>query len=160
MKKDKKYYKKLDKRSKEYRDWKKLQETLEDEVIEIEDKESEGLGDTLEKVFKKTGVKKVVEFLANGKDCGCDKRKAILNEMFRYKPECLVKSEYDYLNEYNKRHNPTRFSKDDVFKLTRMYQRIFKQRVSVCFNCNSAVKTMNDVVDNLNKVLKTYEDDL
>ncbi len=41
-------------------------------------KKSKGLGDTVEKVTKATGIKKVVElFTPEGKDCGCDKRKDV-----------------------------------------------------------------------------------
>ena len=35
---------------------------------------SKGLGDTVEKITKATGIEKVVKFIA-GEDCGCDKRK-------------------------------------------------------------------------------------
>lgn len=39
------------------------------------------LGDDIERVTKATGVKKAVDYLAKraGKDCGCNKRKAALN---------------------------------------------------------------------------------
>ena len=42
---------------------------------------SKGLGDTIEKITAATGIKKVVEKVANttGKDCGCNKRKEVLN---------------------------------------------------------------------------------
>jgi hypothetical protein len=42
---------------------------------------SKGLGDTIEKITTATGVKNVVEKVskATGKDCGCNKRKEILN---------------------------------------------------------------------------------
>jgi hypothetical protein len=43
---------------------------------------SKGLGDTIEKVTKATGIKKVVESVV--KDCGCNKRKEKLNKMFPY----------------------------------------------------------------------------
>lgn len=48
---------------------------------------SKGLGDTIEKITRVTGVKKVVEAVAEatGKDCGCNKRKEKLNELFPYK---------------------------------------------------------------------------
>lgn len=48
---------------------------------------SKGLGDSIEKFTKATGIKKVVEATANamGKDCGCNKRKNKLNKMFPYK---------------------------------------------------------------------------
>jgi hypothetical protein len=39
------------------------------------------LGDRIEKVTKATGVKAAVDYVAKktGKDCGCNKRKAALN---------------------------------------------------------------------------------
>jgi fructose-1-phosphate kinase PfkB-like protein len=46
-------------------------------------KQSEGLGDTVEKVLKATGIDKVAKFIL-GEDCGCDDRKATLNRLFPY----------------------------------------------------------------------------
>jgi hypothetical protein len=48
---------------------------------------SKGLGDTVEKIMKATGVKKVVETATKAvgvKDCGCDKRRDTLNRIFPY----------------------------------------------------------------------------
>lgn len=47
---------------------------------------SKGLGDTIEKITKATGIKKVVETVAKvaNKDCGCGKRKETLNNLFPY----------------------------------------------------------------------------
>ena len=47
---------------------------------------SKGLGDTIEKFTKATGIKKVVDTVAKvtGKDCGCDKRQQVLNRFFPY----------------------------------------------------------------------------
>ena len=49
--------------------------------------QSKGLGDTLEKITKATGIKRVVETVskATGKDCGCKGRKDKLNKAFPYK---------------------------------------------------------------------------
>ena len=49
---------------------------------------SKGLGDTVEKITKATGIKKVVDTVAKatGKDCGCGARKEKLNIMFPYNP--------------------------------------------------------------------------
>lgn len=47
------YYQALDKRSKEYKEWKKAQEAA-----------PSGLGDTIEKITEATGIKAVVKFLA------------------------------------------------------------------------------------------------
>ena len=48
---------------------------------------SKGVGDSIEKFTKATGIKKVVNKIskATGKDCGCGKRKDTLNRMFPYK---------------------------------------------------------------------------
>ena len=47
---------------------------------------SKGLGDSIEKFTKATGIKKVVDTVAKktGKDCGCNKRKENLNRLFPY----------------------------------------------------------------------------
>ena len=49
-------------------------------------KKSKGLGDSIEKITKATGIKKVVDTVskATGKDCGCGKRKDTLNRLFPY----------------------------------------------------------------------------
>tara|TARA_R100001163_G_scaffold35478_1_gene27295 strand:+ start:1376 stop:1528 length:153 start_codon:yes stop_codon:yes gene_type:complete len=46
---------------------------------------SKGLGDSIEKITRATGLKQVVESVS--KDCGCKKRKEKLNKMFPYKNE-------------------------------------------------------------------------
>lgn len=47
---------------------------------------SRGLGDSIEKFTKATGIKKVVDTVAKatGGDCGCNKRKDTLNRVFPY----------------------------------------------------------------------------
>tara|TARA_Y100000389_G_scaffold23505_1_gene20155 strand:- start:320 stop:487 length:168 start_codon:yes stop_codon:yes gene_type:complete len=47
---------------------------------------SKGLGDTVEKFTKVTGIKKVVNTISEktGKECGCNKRKEKLNKKFPY----------------------------------------------------------------------------
>ena len=42
-------------------------------------KKSEGLGDTVEKFTKATGIQKVIEKIAEktGRSCGCDKRRGM-----------------------------------------------------------------------------------
>lgn len=48
--------------------------------------ESKGLGDTVEKISKATGIKTVVDKVSEGLNipCGCGKRKDALNQMFPY----------------------------------------------------------------------------
>lgn len=48
---------------------------------------SKGLGDTIQKVFKKTGIEKIAKGYekATGKSCGCAARKEKLNKVFPYK---------------------------------------------------------------------------
>ena len=48
--------------------------------------ESRGLGDTIAKITKVTGIKKAVDtvFNAINKDCGCTERQSKLNKMFPY----------------------------------------------------------------------------
>ena len=52
----------------------------------MEKNKSKGLGDTVAKITKATGIKKVVDTVAKatGKDCGCNKRQDTLNRLFPY----------------------------------------------------------------------------
>jgi len=55
---------------------------------EIKNQKSSGLGDTVAKITNTFGLDKVAEAVANavGKDdCGCNKRRQKLNDMFPYK---------------------------------------------------------------------------
>ena len=49
---------------------------------------SKGLGDTIEKITKLTGIKSLAQMGARAvgkKDCGCNKRKEVFNKAFPYK---------------------------------------------------------------------------
>ena len=66
-------------------------ETMQEQQFFMDDPripiESRGIGDTLAKITKATGIKKAVDtvFDAIGKDCGCTERQSKLNRMFPYK---------------------------------------------------------------------------
>jgi len=112
-----------DKRTKEYKEWKAKHAQA-----------SEGLGDTVEKITKATGIKKAVKFLA-GEDCGCDERKVKLNEMFRYKkPECLTEQEFDLIKmAVETKKNKWTPEEQETYK--NIYERIFKTKVE-CTPCS------------------------
>jgi hypothetical protein len=63
-----------------------LTKTKKQESV-INENRSAGLGDTVEKIADATGVKKVVDNIYStiGKDCGCNKRKQLLNKLMPYK---------------------------------------------------------------------------
>lgn len=53
----------------------------------MEDNQSRGLGDTIQKITEYTGIKKLVEAVTEAAgidDCGCEARRRALNEAFPY----------------------------------------------------------------------------
>ena len=53
----------------------------------MKNEKPKGLGDSLENFFQKTGIKSAVKAgakLAGVKNCGCNKRKEVLNQAFPY----------------------------------------------------------------------------
>jgi glycerol dehydrogenase-like iron-containing ADH family enzyme len=54
--------------------------------IVYHDTKSKGLGDTIAKITAATGIKKVVDTIAEatGTDCGCSARQEKLNDIFTY----------------------------------------------------------------------------
>ena len=119
-------------------------------------KQSEGLGDTVEKVFKATGIDKVAKFIL-GEDCGCDDRKATLNRLFPYqKPECLTEKEYKYLDKHFSKYktNTGTLRAAQLRELYTIYNRVMHQTKKPS-NCPSCVR---NVLSNLKSVYLTYED--
>ena len=117
-----------DKRTKRYKEW----------VAKYE-KQSDGVGDTVEKITKATGIKAAVDgvFDALGKECGCDKRKETLNKMFPYnKPNCLTQDEHSYLTDfYSQERN--RITGQQQRELLTIYNRVFNynDKMTNCGTC-------------------------
>lgn len=129
-----------DKRTKEYKQWKKNHEAS-----------ISGLGDVVEKITTATGIKKAVKFLA-GEDCGCDERKEKLNKLFpRQKPECFTASEYELVKDAIESKKNT-FTAEEVKKYVAIYNRIFNQKF-IGTSCDSC---FSNVWDSLKKVYNQY----
>jgi len=132
----------MDKRTKEYKEWLKSQET-------------EGLGDVVENVLEKTGIAKVAKFIL-GEDCGCEERKIKLNQMFpSQKPLCLEEDEYNFLTEYFEKDSKT-VKIQEQRDLLKIYNRVFRQKnareTSSCASC------VREMVSKLRRLYKEYED--
>ena len=137
-----------DKRTKAYKEWKAKFE------LENESK-SKGLGDTVEKVFKATGVDKVAKWLF-GEDCGCKERKEKLNYLFPYqKPLCLKQSEHKILTNYFVR-NSDQIKESEQKELLGIYNRVFKdnRELTSCSSC-----FLNGVWKKLERIYKEYENE-
>ena len=134
-----------DKRTKAYKEWKAK---FEKENAN----KSKGLGDTVSKITKATGIKDVVKFVA-GEDCGCDERQEKLNELFKYRNvECLTEDEYKILAKYfdNDTRIYDRFAQKELFAIA---NRIFKIRITGCTSCAFKGKVLNP----LKSVYSTYK---
>jgi hypothetical protein len=138
------YYESLDKRTKEYKEWKEKQELR-----------SQGLGDDIAKAAEATGLNKVATKVAEAlgfNDCGCDERKAVANRWFPYDtPKCLEEEEYFYLKAFYGKPR-TRITGDEQRELFKIHNRIFKQQQDAT-NCAPCVKR---VVQKLERVLGVY----
>ena len=116
---------------------------------------SKGLGDTIEKITKATGIKAGVDYVFDklGVDCGCEKRKKRLNSLFPYKkPECLNAEEYETLKDIFK-HINNRLGATEQQKLLKIHNRIFNQHRQMS-TCGSCVK---ELVDTMRKLFNEYE---
>ena len=129
-----------DKRTKEYKEWKANYE-----------KESTGLGDTIAKITKATGIDKAVKFLA-GEDCGCDARQEAMNKAFRYKrPKCLLENEFIYLEMWFSKHR-NNVKPTEQKELLKIYNRVFSDK-KIMTSCGSCIRS---VTNELNSLYKTY----
>ena len=118
-------------------------------------KKSKGLGDTIEKFTEATGIKKVVKWIA-GEDCGCDKRKEKLNQIFKYKsnPECLNESEYNYLTDFFKINKQT-LKYDEQREILAISNRVFneKRELSTCGSC------VRELINQMKRLYDIYKEE-
>lgn len=117
---------------------------------------AKGLGDTIEQITEATGIKAAVEMFskATGIDCGCDERKAKLNELFSYsrKVNCLTETDYNLLSDLITKNTLT---PADQKILTDIYYNVFNYRLqlSACGSCWAGK------VQELRKVYNEYKVD-
>ena len=111
---------------------------------------SKGLGDSIEKFTKKTGIKKVVEKVSEvtGIDCGCNERKNLLNKIFPYRnTECLTDEEYSWLDSfYSSRRSE--LTHQEQIKMVAIHNRVLAARREVS-SCGSWVRDMVNIMKRL-----------
>ena len=123
---------------------------------------SKGLGDDIEKVTKKTGVKKAVDWFSEktGVDCGCEKRKEKLNKLFSYKRtvNCMTKSQFESWKSLKERYpeNELRQIKgEDKELISSLHAELFNHKKSV--PCSSCPGVWISWVEDIEKVYEKYE---
>ena len=139
--------KNVDKRSKQYREYKAWLKSFNEE----QSKKPDGLGDVVKSITKATGIDKLVKFIA-GEDCGCDERQALLNKEFHFsKPNCLDELEYNWLSKFYKerKYNITFEQRERLYII---YNRVFGTTLknSTCSSC------LRGVINKLETIIKTY----
>lgn len=116
-------------------------------------KKSRGLGDTIEKIIHAAGLQIFVE----GKDCGCEKRKEKLNELFpyRFKARCLTEQEYNSWKDFKAVRTLT-ISREQVNYVCELYASVFNRPIWFpCASCSP--KPLISMIDKLDKVYDSYE---
>ena len=118
----------MDKRTKEYKEWVKAQKEAE----------TTGLGDVVEKVAKKTGIKKAVEFVA-GEDCGCNERKKKWNKIrLQWQPvRCFTEEQFNWWTKFRE-ENPAKITNEHWNMINEIHKTVFskffKKRPSCCID--------------------------
>ena len=150
------YFEELDKRSKEYREykqWLKAKESYKNLKENVEKDTSIGLGDVVESITKATGIKKVVEAITD--DCGCDERKEKLNKIHVWKKrnvQCVKEEDYEWLKE-NVKESKSRYTFEERERLVNIYNYIYntKEKNSNCSSC------IRGLVKTLRRYLEVYD---
>jgi len=97
-------------------------------------KKSKGLGDSVEKVLKATGIDKVAKKLL-GDDCGCEERKQALNKLYPYSRQ-MTEDEIAIYEEVMSRTKGTITGSDQAI-LVKIYNKLFNanKKTSSCGSC-------------------------
>lgn len=127
--------------------------------------QSAGLGDTVEKIIKGSGIKRLVDLVTGEKDCGCEKRKEFLNQLWRYKlePKCLTPDEVkEYHNFILSRKIFLKGNGKAIGKLTKketefvcdFFGIVFNQKITYpsCSSCSGTASKLVDMIYKLDTV--------
>ena len=118
---------------------------------------SGGLGTDIANVLEATGVKKLVEIFVDGKDCGCEERKAKLDNLFpyRFKARCFTEKEYNQYKEF-KATRTLKMEWSQVVYVCDLFADVFsRQKWYPCAGCSP--KPLIGMIDKLDKVFESYE---
>ena len=150
-----------DKRGKKY----KKMKLAYDKSIETKNVDDVGIGTTIEKVLKATGVSKLVEvFTPEGKDCGCDERKRLLNNSPTFnvsqKPKrCMDKAMFEAYDNFVKSREVDKWSAEQAKLVFDSYEWVFALRYDtkrMCANCNGTANILKMITASLDKVYDSY----
>lgn len=139
-----------DKRTKEYKKWKR--------------ENMAGLGDAVEYALNETPLKAVTNVVKkavfkDGKDCGCDKRKEALNKLlpFSHKPaRCLTEKEYKEYGELKKSITLKTLSNNQRLYICKLFASVFNRGYHCpCPTCT--IRPLFTMIDYLDKVFDSYE---
>ena len=150
-----------DKRGKKYKKMKLAYE----KTIETKNVDDVGIGTTIEKVLKATGVSKLVEvFTPEGKDCGCDERKRLLNNSPTFnvsqKPKrCMDKAMFEAYDNFVQSREVDKWSAEQAKLVFDTYEWVFALRYDtnrMCANCNGTANILKMITASLDKVHESY----
>lgn len=150
-----------DKRGKKY----KKMKLAYDKSIETKNVDDVGIGTTIEKVLKATGVSKLVEvFTPEGKDCGCDERKRLLNNSPTFnvsqKPKrCMDKAMFEAYDNFVQSREVDKWSAEQAKLVFDTYEWVFALRYDtkrMCANCNGTANILKMITASLDKVHESY----
>ena len=151
------YYETIDKRSKDYREYKEWKTSKRSEdynkLKQNVETQSKGVGDTVAKITKATGVDKLVKFIA-GEDCGCDERQVQLNKLFSYKKiNCISEDDYSYLSDFVDRKT-SKVTNEQKVRLITIHNNVFNTNQKTNTSCSPCI---SGVVNKLKKYLQVYK---
>ena len=117
---------------------------------------SKGLGDTIEKVIKATGL----DTFVNGQDCGCEKRKEFLNDLlpYRQKARCFTETEYNDWKTFTETKTVV-IKREQINFVCELYASVFNRQIWYpCTNCSP--KPLIAMIDKLDIIYNTYNNEV
>jgi len=113
-----------------------------------------GLGDTLEKITKATGIKTVVDSLFD--DCGCDKRKEVLNKIFPYKPAlCMTEEQHSRWQVVLKNIEVNIVNDAELKEIALLHSELFTHKYHE--PCRCSPKEWKHFIVEIDKIYNTYD---
>ena len=119
-------------------------------------RKKKGLGDKVAEVTKALKIDKVVNFIA-GEDCGCNERQAYLNTVGVKPIACFNEDNYKLWGSLRKQLKGN-IKKHEQELILRNFKELFGiDNTKLCRTCSGAGKVFLNMIESINKVYDSYE---
>jgi len=121
---------------------------------------NKGLGDTIAHITKVTGIEGIVKRFskATGIDCGCDRRREMLNKLFpkqRKPPQCMTRDQYELWTVFREEQKGNKVNPAQQQLIAQLHHELFDHKFIKPCSCRP--RQWAEWISDIDMIYATYK---